>query len=222
MTKNMIKFFKKFQDLAVTGKKAIAYDKLTREHRMDEIKKQANDVAKYLKNGDSVLEVAPGAGYLAIEIAKLGNYKITGLDISDILIEICKQNALKANVKNINFQQGNVSDMPFPDNKFNFIVCVLSFKNFKEPVQALKEMYRVLKPGGMVLIMDLNGGASLKATKKVAENMGLKGIMAYIAGAVQRSAAYNKEELENFISSTKFKDYEIQESDMGFSIYLKK
>lgn len=218
----MIKFFRRYQDLAVTGKKAIAYDQLTRDHRMGEIKKQAKEIAKYLKNRDSVLEVAAGAGYLSIELAKLGNYKITGLDISDTLIEICKQNALKEGVKNVNFQQGNVSDMPFPDNNFNFIVCVLSFKNFKEPVQALKEMYRVLKPGGTVLIMDLNGGASLKETKKVAENMGLSGIMAYIAGAIQRSAAYDKDEIKTFIASTKFRDSEIRDSNIGFSVYLKK
>jgi ubiquinone/menaquinone biosynthesis C-methylase UbiE len=112
--------------------------------------------------------------------------------------------------------------MPFEANKFNFIICVLSFKNFKEPIKALQEMYRVLKPGGMTLIMDLNRKASLQATKKVAENMGLQGISTYIAGAIQRSAAYSRDELETFISSTEFKDYEIRKSDMGFSAYLKK
>jgi len=218
----MIKFFKRFQDLEIKGKKAIYYDKMAREYRMSEIKEQAKEVAKNIKNGDSILEVAPGPGYLSIELSKLGNYEITGMDISKDLVEICKQNALEASIKNINFQQGNVSNMPFQANKFNFIICVLSFKNFKEPVKALQEMYRVLKPGGMALIMDLNRKASLQATKKVAENMGLKGITAYIAGAIQRSASYSKDELKTFISSTEFKGYEIRESNMGFSVYLKK
>lgn len=189
----MIKFFKKFQDLEIKGKKAIYYDKITREHHMGEMKEQAKEVSKYIKDGDSVLEIAPGAGYLSIELSKLGNYKITGMDISSDLIEICKQNALGAGVKNINFQQGNALNMPFQANKFNFIICVLSFKNFKEPIKALKEMYRVLKPGGMALIMDLNRKASLQATKKVAEKMGLQGITAYIAGAIQRSASYSRD-----------------------------
>ena len=52
--------------------------------------------------------------------------------------------------------------------------------------------------------------------------MGLKGITAYIAGAIQRSAAYSKDELKTFISSTEFKENEIRESDMGFSVYLRK
>ena len=112
--------------------------------------------------------------------------------------------------------------MPFQAEMFSFIVCVLAFKNFKEPVKALEEMYRVLKPGGMALIMDLNRKASMKATKKVAENMGLKGLAAYIAGAIQRSGSYSRNEFDFLISQTKFNNYEIRGSDLGFSIYLSK
>ncbi|WML26847.1 class I SAM-dependent methyltransferase [Neobacillus sp. OS1-33] len=186
----MLKFFFRSQDLELAGEKAIHYDKMTREHRIGEMQEQANEVINYIKDGDTVLEIAPGAGYLSIELSKLGNYKITGMDISSDLVEICSKNAMQAGVQ-INFLQGNVSNMPFQSNTFNFIICVLAFKNFKEPIKALEEMHRVLKPGGIVLIIDLNRKASLKATKKVAENMGLKGMMAYIAGAIQRSLAYS-------------------------------
>jgi ubiquinone/menaquinone biosynthesis C-methylase UbiE len=122
----------------------------------------------------------------------------------------------------IDFQQGNVSNMPFQSNVFDFIICVLAFKNFKEPLKALKEMHRVLKLGGTALIMDLNRKASMRVTKKVAENMGLKGLKAYIAGAIQRSGAYSRNDFESFISQAEFKDNEIRDSDLGFSIYLKK
>jgi ubiquinone/menaquinone biosynthesis C-methylase UbiE len=217
----MMKFFKRFKDLGIEGAQANYYDKLTREHRISEMKAQASEVAKHIKDGDSVLEIAPGAGYLSIELSKLGKYKITGMDISKDLVEICKRNATEAGVQ-INFQQGNVSNMPFQSNEFNFIICVLAFKNFKEPLKALEEMHRVLKSGGTALIMDLNRKASMSVTKKVAENMGLKGIKAFIAGAIQRSGAYSRNEFESFISQTEFKDYEIRDSDMGFSVYLKK
>jgi ubiquinone/menaquinone biosynthesis C-methylase UbiE len=217
----MMKFFKRFQDLGITGEKAKYYDQMTRNHRIGEMKEQAMEITKHIKEGDSVLEIAPGAGYLSIELSKLGKYKITGIDISQDLIEICNKNATEAGVQ-IDFQQGNVSNMPFQSNMFDFIICVLAFKNFKEPIKALEEMYRVLKPGGMALIMDLNREASLKATKKVAENMGLQGITAYIAGAIQRSGSYSRSEFEYFISQTKFKDFEIRKSGMGYSIYMKK
>jgi len=216
-----MRFFRRFKDLEIEGEKANYYDKISREHRIEEMKEQAKEITRHIKDGDTVLEVAPGAGYLSIELSKLGNYKITGMDISNDLIEICKRNAIEAGVQ-IDFQQGNVSNMLFQPNAFNFIICVLAFKNFKEPVKALQEIYRVLKPDGTALIMDLNRKASMRATKKVAESMGLKGTTAFIAGAIQRSGAYNRTEFISFISQTEFKDYEIRDSDMGFSIYLKK
>ena len=217
----MMRIFRRFKDLEIEGAQANYFDKISREHRIGEMKEQAKEVTKHTKDGDSVLEIAPGAGYLSIELSKLGKYKITGMDISKDLVEICIRNAVDAGVQ-IDFQQGNVSNMPFQSNVFNFIICVLAFKNFKEPLKALKEMHRVLKPGGIALIMDLNRNASMRVTKKVAENMGLKGLKAYIAGAIQRSGAYSRNEFETFITQTEFKDYEISDSDMGFSIYLKK
>ncbi len=216
-----MKFFKRFKDLGIEGAQANYYDKMTREHRIEEIRKQAKELTSYIQEGDSVLEIAPGAGYLSIELSKLGKYKITGMDISKDLVGICIRNAREAGVS-IDFQPGNVSDMPFPSDRFNFIICVLAFKNFKEQLKALEEMYRVLKPGATALIMDLNKKASMKDTKKVAESMGLKGFKAYIAGAIQRSGAYSKTEFETFIAQTKFKEFEIINTDMGFSIHLKK
>jgi len=217
----MMRFFRRFKDLGIEGAQANYYDKISREHRIGEMKEQAREVTKYIKDGDSVLEIAPGAGYLSIELSKLGNYRITGMDISKDLVEICTRNSIEAGVQ-INFQQGNVSNMPFQSNVFNFIICVFAFKNFKEPLKALKEMHRVLKPGGIALLMDLNRKASMGVTKKVAENMGLKGLKAYIAGAIQRSGAYSRIEFESFISQTEFKDNEIKDTEFGFSIVLKK
>jgi len=52
------------------------YDKISRENRIGEFKEQAKEVSKHIKEGDSVLEIAPGAGYLSIELSKPGKYKI--------------------------------------------------------------------------------------------------------------------------------------------------
>jgi len=217
----MMNFFKRFQDLGIEGAQANYYDKISREYRIEEMKEEAKEVSTHIKDGDSVLEVAPGPGYLSIELAKMGKYKITGMDISKDLVEIATRNAKVAGV-DIDFQQGNVSKMPFHENVFDFIICVLAFKNFKEPLKAMEEMYRVLKPGNTALIMDLNRKASMKVTKTVAENMGLKGIKAYIAGGIQRQGAYTRKEFESFISQTGFKDFLIRDTNIGFSIYLNK
>jgi ubiquinone/menaquinone biosynthesis C-methylase UbiE len=82
-----------------------------------------------------------------IELAKLGNYKIAGLDISKTFVEIAQKKAKEAGV-NIEFSLGDGAHMPYDDETFNFIICRAAFKNFKEPIGVLNEMYRVLKENG--------------------------------------------------------------------------
>ncbi|MDR3267349.1 MAG: class I SAM-dependent methyltransferase [Tannerella sp.] len=81
------------------------YDKNTREKRIEEIREYANEVKKHLTDNAGVLEVAPGPGYFSIELAKMGNYKVTRMDISADFVEICKTNAKRENVS-VNFLQG--------------------------------------------------------------------------------------------------------------------
>jgi ubiquinone/menaquinone biosynthesis C-methylase UbiE len=96
-------------------------------------------VGKTPANG-KVLEIAPGPGYFCIELAKLGEFQITGLDISKSFVEIAKKNSAEAGLK-IDFQEGNASNMPFADETFDFTFCQAAFKNFSEPVKAITEMY---------------------------------------------------------------------------------
>jgi ubiquinone/menaquinone biosynthesis C-methylase UbiE len=120
----------------------------------------------------SVLEVSPGPGYFAIELAKLGDYQITGLDISKTFVEIARANTEKANVR-IDFRRGNASGMPFDNDKFDFLLCRAAFKNFSEPKRALKEMHRVLRPGGQALIIDLRRDASKESINQAINDMNL-------------------------------------------------
>src|SRR5262245_36043755 len=74
----------------------------------------AERVTANLAPGARVLEVAPGPGYLAIEIAKRGPFRVSGLDISQSFVRIARENARAAGVA-IDFQHGNASEIPFPD-----------------------------------------------------------------------------------------------------------
>ena len=98
------------------------------------------------------------AGFFAIELARVGNFNITGLDISHTLVEVAAENARNAGLK-IDFRWGSASAIPFPNESFDFIYCSAAFKNFSEPVKALDEMYRVLRPGGEALVADLRKDA---------------------------------------------------------------
>lgn len=222
---NIMKRQRRFKDIGIEGRSARWYDNNTRKHRLAEMKGYAKEVAKYIQDGCSVLEVAPGPGYLAIELAKLGKYRIIGLDISQDFVEIARRNAKEASVE-VEFRRGSADDIPFPDNAFNFIICTAAFKNFKEPVKALIEMNRVLTPGGIALIIDMNRNASNQQIKDYIRNIESRGMhklfMELIFKFLLRNAAYTEDELVNLISKTAFKEYVIKEVEIGFHIYLNK
>jgi ubiquinone/menaquinone biosynthesis C-methylase UbiE len=222
---NLMKRQRRFKDIGIEGMAARWYDGNTRKHRLVEMKRYAEEVAKHIQDGSSVLEVAPGPGYLAIELAKLGTFRIIGLDISKDFVEIARRNAKEAGVE-VEFRQGNVSDIPFPDNTFDFIICTAAFKNFKEPLRALNQMYRVLRPGGAALIIDMNRNASNQQIEEYTKNMGAKSadklFMKLMFKYFLRNGAYTKDEFINLISETAFKEFDIKEEAIGFRVYLAK
>jgi ubiquinone/menaquinone biosynthesis C-methylase UbiE len=225
MNINLMKRQRRFKDIGIEGRSALWYDNNTRRHRLGEMEKYAKQVAKHIQAGCSVLEVAPGPGYLAIELAKLGNYKVIGLDISKDFVAIARRNAKEACVE-VEFRQGTVADIPYSDNTFDFVVCTAAFKNFKEPFEALSEMHRVLKSKGTALIVDMNRNASNQQIEDYTKSIGAKGMhklfMKLIFKHLLRKGAYTKDEFVNLISKTAFKEYDIKEEGMGFYIYLRK
>jgi ubiquinone/menaquinone biosynthesis C-methylase UbiE len=212
------------KDEVIDGRLAYWYAKNTKAD-MDEYKKFAKKVAENIRESDRVLEVAPGPGYTVIELAKLGNYSITGMDLSFVFTEIGEKNARQAGV-NVTFRQGNVSSMPFENESFDFILNRAAFKNFLDPVAALKEMCRVLKKDGKVLIDDFNPNATYKEIKNYVNNMRLnwfdKLVNKLIFNFGLRKTAHSKEEFENFIAQTDFKSYKIIESPLSYDIWLYK
>ena len=86
-----------------------------------------------------------GQAISALSWRKLGPYAITGLDLSHTFVKMAAEKAADAGVK-VDFIQGSASNMPFPEESFDFLLCRAAFKNFANPVGALQEMCRVLKP----------------------------------------------------------------------------
>ena len=170
-----------------------------------------------------VLEVAPGPGYFAIELAKLGNYQITGLDISKTFVGMARASAAKAGVR-VDFRRGNASNMPFGNESFDFLLCRAAFKNFSEPHCALEEIHRVLKPGGQALIIDLRRNTSKESINQAVNDMNLgtvNGILTKLAFRFTLlKRAYTKNEFEQMISETRFHNIEIRESLTGLEILL--
>jgi ubiquinone/menaquinone biosynthesis C-methylase UbiE len=200
------------------------YASLTKKS-MEDFKSLARRIADRTPAGSSVLEVAPGPGYFAIELAKLGDYQITGLDISETFVEIARSNASKENVL-IEFRRGNASAMPFADCKFDFLLSRAAFKNFTEPKRALEEMRRVLKPGGQALIIDLRRDASVESINQAVEGMKLAATNRIITKLTFRymllKRAYTKQEFKEMVASAGFRHVQIREDLIGLEILLTK
>ncbi len=192
---------------------------------LDEFAKLARRIAGQLPQRAAVLEVAPGPGYFSIELAKLGRYCITGLDISHTFVEIADKKATEAGV-HVDFRQGNASSMPFADDTFDFLLCRAAFKNFGQPVRALQEMCRVLKPGGRGLIIDLRGDASPESMNQAVDAMGLNPVNKVVTKLIFRFSlvkkAYTKEQFQHMLAQTSFRGVDIQEESMGFEIWMTK
>ena len=215
---------KPYKGLGMEGAVAKWYASLTKKS-LDDFQALAQRITEQIPSKSSVLEVAPGPGYFAIELAKLGDYRIKGLDISETFVEIARANAAQANVE-VDFRRGNASAMPFRDGKFNFLLCRAAFKNFSDPQGALDEMYRVLKPGGQALIIDLRRDASVESINQAVNEMSVGAVNGIITKWTFRfmllKRAYTRRQFEELISKTKFHHAEIRENLIGLEILLSK
>ena len=103
---------------------------------------------------DLVLDVACGPGLVACDFARLAQ-RVTGIDITPKMIEQAKERQKAGNLGNLEWQVGDVLPLPFADNQFSVVLTRYSFHHFLQPALVLREMIRVCRPGGRVLIADV-------------------------------------------------------------------
>lgn len=103
-----------------------------------------------LQSGEWVLDVACGSGLVTFEAAhRVSSHgKVTATDFSEAMLEIARDYAAEYNLSNISFQQMNAEKLDFPDNRFDAVLNALGLMYLTDPLLAVKEMYRVVKPGG--------------------------------------------------------------------------
>lgn len=102
------------------------------------------------------LDVACGPGRLTMAFANHAK-QATGLDVTENLLSIGRAEAAKLEIDNITFTYGSALEIPFDNETFDTVSCRAAFHHFAEPEQVLKEMARVVKPGGEILIADILG-----------------------------------------------------------------
>ncbi len=182
-------------------------------------------IADGLAPGACVLEVAPGPGYLAVELARAGDLRVTGLDVSRTFVHIAAENARAAGVT-IEFQLGDAAHMSFPDAAFDFVVCRAAFKNFSDPVGALREIHRVLRPGGRASVFDLRRDASRAAIDTEVARMELSRLNQWLTKWTFRNLllkrAYGADDLARMCAASPFGSGELKDDGIGFELRLER
>jgi ubiquinone/menaquinone biosynthesis C-methylase UbiE len=213
---------KGYKGMGMEGSVARWYDKNTRKS-MEEFRREAERLKAFVPDGGDVLEVAPGPGFLAIEMARDSRIRVTGLDISKTFVELARRNAAEEGVR-VDFKLGNASAMPFADKSFDLLICRAAFKNFSEPERALKEMRRVLRPGGTGVIIDLRRDASMTEIKHEVDGMHLGFWNRLFTRETFRlmllKRAYTKPELEKMLERSGFKTVEVRTNGIGMEAWF--
>jgi ubiquinone/menaquinone biosynthesis C-methylase UbiE len=107
-----------------------------------------------MTNGERVLDVACGTGLVAFEAARLVGAagRVTGVDLSGKMVAAAQRRAADLGVANATFQRMDAQKLEFPDASFDVVVCALGLMYVPEPVAALSEMRRILRPGGRMIV----------------------------------------------------------------------
>ncbi len=124
-------------------------------------RRRAIEVLKPLKP-KMLLDVATGTGEFALEAIKLNPDKIYGIDIADGMLDIGRQKIqTKEKSALVELLHGDSENIPFQENKFDAVTVGFGVRNFENLKRGLSEILRVLKPGGMVVILEFSKPTSL-------------------------------------------------------------
>ena len=118
-------------------------------------KKAIKILSKY--RHDSILDVASGTGDFAIAASKLNPSRIVGFDLSEQMLNVGREKVKRLELDSlIEFQKGDSESMPFGNGEFDSITVAFGVRNFENLEAGLKEFYRVLKSGGVVVILEFS------------------------------------------------------------------
>ena len=151
-----------------------------------------------LKAGETVLDLGSGAGFDCFLAAKKVGQKgkVIGVDMTPEMIDKARENAQKGDYDNVEFRLGEIEHLPVADNTVDAAIsnCVINLAPNKYDV--MKEVYRILKPGGRITVSDLALRGELP--KKIRDNMAA--YVSCVAGAI------HIDEYKTAVQSAGFKD----------------
>lgn len=136
----------------------IYYDKLREEIESPEVSYELHEYRDF--KGKKVLDVGCGNGYVLERFAREGA-ETYGIDITPMSIKLCKQRFEFSGIENASFVVANAEELPFPDNYFDCVTSMGVLHHVPDTEKAVSEIYRVLKPGGRLIVMFYHRNSAL-------------------------------------------------------------
>jgi len=116
----------------------------------------------HLYSGMKLLDCGCGPGTITVNLAEVvAPGEVVGIDLDDKQFEVGRAHARERGVSNVRFETGNIYDLPFESNTFDAVFAHAVLYHLKTPHKALEELHRLLKPGGVIGIRDLDNGGTI-------------------------------------------------------------
>ncbi len=134
-------------------------DNIVKQLNTRSVAREGAFVLPYLQPDHNFLDVGCGPGSISLGFAKaLTAGNVQAIDVDAEQIAIARKAASQQDVTNIEFQQADVYALPFADNQFDCVFAHTVFMHLSDPAKALRELWRVCKPGGVIAIREGAGG----------------------------------------------------------------
>jgi demethylmenaquinone methyltransferase/2-methoxy-6-polyprenyl-1,4-benzoquinol methylase len=120
-------------------------------------RRKAIRIISEINKNPKILDVATGTAALSIAAIKLDPVHITGIDISQKMLELGREKISRKGLsEKIDLRQGDSEKIPFDDNSFDVAMVAFGVRNFADPLKGLSEMRRVVRNGGLILVLEFS------------------------------------------------------------------
>lgn len=145
------------QEVMMSEEEVMAYDRLVHQYLQILHVGFIETVINLSPVSGSFLDVGTGTGWIAVGVAKHNSgVEVTGVDLSDEMLNVARKNAASEGVGNrTKFQRGDAKGLPFGDGSFDAVFCHNMLHHLPEPLSLVREMRRVAKKDGSIIIRDL-------------------------------------------------------------------
>lgn len=181
---------------------ASTYDRFNHLLSLNIDKRWRRRAVRQLRPADHLLDVAVGTADLAIEVIRQNKAsRVTGIDISTGMMDIGAQKISQAGMsQSITLLEASALEMPFADNTFSAVTCAYGVRNFSNLDQGLAEMFRVMKPGGQLIILEFSYPQNVII--RWCYNLFFTHLMPLVGKVVSRNSGaylYFRQSVKNFI-----------------------